>query len=360
MESNVKNIVFVHTAFLGDLLLSIGFLKNLKKKYPSAQIHLVCREGVGSLLQKLQLVDHCYEIQKGNSESYKTALVKLKSLSFDFLFSAHSSFRTAWFVRSIKADKKIAFRNFWNFIFYNQRVDKNKFWPEPLRVLQLLAAVDIETKQRLNQIQTTDFSKKNSSGLLPLPPEWSQISIPMSSQISAEEDVDVPFYAIFPGSVWNTKKWREEHFVQLAKNLSQNAKVLLFGGKDEKELCEVIAAQVESSAYPVEVVAGKLNLFEVVQKLAKAQVVISNDSAGAHLAAVANVPTVAIFGPTVTSFGYRPWSPLSTVVENENLSCRPCGKHGHKVCPIGTHECMKSIAASEVLKAINLLKTLSH
>ena len=48
---------------------------------------------------------------------------------------------------------------------------------------------------------------------------------------------------------------------------------------------------------------------------------------------------------------YRPWQNKAVVVQNKNLDCRPCGKHGHASCPIKTHECMKSIAPSQVLEA---------
>jgi heptosyltransferase-2 len=85
------------------------------------------------------------------------------------------------------------------------------------------------------------------------------------------------------------------------------------------------------------------------------KVVVSNDSGAMHLASVAEVPTVAIFGPTVLEFGYQPWNNMSAVVENKEINCRPCGKHGHEKCPIGTHVCMTSISANQVLEKIKAL-----
>jgi heptosyltransferase-2 len=71
-----------------------------------------------------------------------------------------------------------------------------------------------------------------------------------------------------------------------------------------------------------------------------------------HLAATSETPSVVIFGPTILEFGFRPWQDRVFVVETHGLACRPCGKHGHKKCPIGTHICMKQISKDEVLEKL--------
>jgi len=57
---------------------------------------------------------------------------------------------------------------------------------------------------------------------------------------------------------------------------------------------------------------------------------------------------VAIFGPTVPSFGFNPYGDHDRVVETKGLSCRPCSIHGSAKCPIGTFECMLDIEARDV------------
>jgi heptosyltransferase-2 len=74
------------------------------------------------------------------------------------------------------------------------------------------------------------------------------------------------------------------------------------------------------------------------------------------LAALVSAPTVGIFGPTILEFGFRPWNSNAIVVEtHKQLTCRPCGKHGPQVCPVGTHECMESINVETVWKAGQIL-----
>ena len=76
------------------------------------------------------------------------------------------------------------------------------------------------------------------------------------------------------------------------------------------------------------------------------------------MAASVNTAVVVIFGPTTLELGFRPWSNNSKIVQNSNLNCRPCGKHGHQVCPLGHHHCMINIKADSVIKAaLDLLNT---
>jgi heptosyltransferase-2 len=70
-----------------------------------------------------------------------------------------------------------------------------------------------------------------------------------------------------------------------------------------------------------------------------------------HAASVTGLPTIAIFGPTVLDFGFRPWNEKSAVVQLD-LHCRPCAAHGGKKCPIGTHACMRDLSYRQVEKAL--------
>lgn len=365
-----KHILFIQTAFLGDLLLSTALLKNLKRLYPQAQLHLLCRQGLGGIFKELDLVHHSYEIKKGNSQSYKEASDKLQAYEFEIIFSAHESLRTAFLVKSLRAKNKVCFKNAWNFLFYNQRVKKNKQWPESLRVLQLLTALHPELYSELAVHEKTNFSKKQNNGILISPPERASIRCTAELEIKRDLSLMSPekrdwfdlrdFYVLFPGSVWETKKWPENKWIDLARELSRTKTVVLCGGKDEFAICENIRKALQNTAYPVLNNAGTLSLNEVMQFLINARAVISNDSAGSHMAALADRPTLVVYGPTIPEFGYRPWSTLSTFVQIEDLSCRPCGPHGHRRCPLETHECMKSLSAQQVVKALTLLETLSH
>lgn len=351
----------MQTAFLGDLLLSIPLLKKCRDLWPQHKLALVCRKGFGDFFIKTHLVDQVFEIEKGNSKTYSHIVEHLRYVEVDHLISPHESLRTAFFCSQIKAKHKIGFQKPWNFLVYSKRRLKNVQLPDALRQVSLLAPEDdILAKDLATYAQTEKPYSTEEYGRLPRSPKWASMSL--RHQIlempeiynSLHERFELKGFdngkaiLIFPGSVWATKRWTEEGFIGVGRALqAKGYQVYVMGGPGEEELAEKISASIPGSIS----LAGKTKIIESAQLIARAQLVIGNDSASTHLAAVCETPLIAVFGPTVLEFGYRPWSAEAYVVQDENLKCRPCGKHGHKVCPIKTHACMKNISAEDVLQS---------
>ena len=179
----------------------------------------------------------------------------------------------------------------------------------------------------------------------------------INSNLSTSSSPALPqngFVYLVPGSVWATKMWPLENFTELAKQLDQAGyQVLITGAKAEEIICDKICKQVPNAIN----IAGKTSLYQSALLFHFAKLVIANDSGAMHLAATQDTPTIALFGPTVLRFGYRPWNNNAKVIENNQVRCRPCGKHGPNKCPIGTHECMRSITPEAVFaKAKQLLR----
>ncbi|MEN0059028.1 MAG: glycosyltransferase family 9 protein, partial [Bdellovibrio sp.] len=203
-----------------------------------------------------------------------------------------------------------------------------------------------------------------SYGHLSAAPSWASMSLrrPLLEMTSLYESLKEHFalkgfengkaVLLFPGSVWATKRWTEEGFIKTGQALqAKGFHIYVMGGPGEETLSEEVAAAIPGAVS----LAGKTKIIESAQLIVRAALVVGNDSASTHLAAVCETPLIAVFGPTVLEFGFRPWSAQSYVVQKEGLACRPCGKHGHQVCPIKTHECMKSISAEEVLRTAGFI-----
>jgi heptosyltransferase-2 len=158
--------------------------------------------------------------------------------------------------------------------------------------------------------------------------------------------------ALAPGSVWNTKRWPEEHFRALGRLLADEGyAVVLIGGPGDVGLCDRIAAGI-----PREMVlqaAGKCSLLQSAELIRRSRVLVSNDSAPMHIAVGVRTPVVGIFGATSPSFGFAPIGTDDIVVERDDLSCKPCSIHGGTRCPIGTFECMISLSPSLVAERVH-------
>jgi heptosyltransferase-2 len=151
-----------------------------------------------------------------------------------------------------------------------------------------------------------------------------------------------PVVALCPGSTNSrAKRWPAERYAALADMLMEEAgvDVVLVGAREELEVTrEVVAAM---SRAPV-VLTGETDLARSVAVLSLADLLVSNDTGPAHVAAALGRPVVVVFGPT-NPLTTRPFSALAEVVRRPP-ECAPCMLRD---CPID-HRCMTAVAPAEV------------
>ena len=158
---------------------------------------------------------------------------------------------------------------------------------------------------------------------------------------------------VSPGAAFGTaKRWLPERFAESVAQIGEPA--ALFGSKDERDLCENIAADLRSRGIRVHNFAGETTLAEYIDLTAACRVYITNDSGSMHIASALDVPTVAIFGAT-DHVGTGPTGTLARVVR-ETVECSPCLL---RECPID-HRCMKAVTSERVVREANELISLSR
>ena len=117
------------------------------------------------------------------------------------------------------------------------------------------------------------------------------------------------------------RRWEPEKFAELAKRLIEghSAKILLFGGTDEKELKTEIFRLINSeNVFIIE--TESLNQSSAIMK--RCNVFITNDSSQMHIASALQLKVVALIGPT--NYHYiHPWKTEHKIV-SLNLDCAPC------------------------------------
>ncbi|MES2962717.1 MAG: glycosyltransferase family 9 protein [Bdellovibrionota bacterium] len=368
--------MIVQTAFLGDMLLSLPLIRTMKTAWPNDRLVVLVRKGVGSFLRDAGVVDEVVEVDKSSGASWREAGRALRSREFELVVCPHESIRSALFVRKLRAKKKIGFTRFFNSFAFDVRLERRLELPEALRQLALVANEIPSVEPLIEKFAAISIGSGGQgpvTGQLLLPPEsadmrvagltalreafesgndWRSLLTEKSRTVADELGVGKkPLVVLAPGSVWKTKMWTSEGYVEVAKAwLARGARVAIFGSPEEAELAGEIARA--SGAVSI---AGRTSLFESAEILALAELLVCNDSGAMHLGATAGTPTVSIFGPTVLELGYRPWNSRARVVQTK-LECRPCGKHGSKKCPLGTHACMKEISAKIVLDAADELR----
>ena len=164
-----------------------------------------------------------------------------------------------------------------------------------------------------------------------------------------------PFAALAPGSVWATKRW--PYYAELAARLADDVGVVVVGGPGDRAL----AAAIVAACPPGRAIdaTGRLSLLASAALLARARLLVTNDSAPQHLASAVGTPTLAVFGPTVPAFGFGPLAPGSATAGLAELACRPCDRHGPPACPLGHWRCMRAQTADTIAAAARGLPVVS-
>jgi ADP-heptose:LPS heptosyltransferase len=146
---------------------------------------------------------------------------------------------------------------------------------------------------------------------------------------------------IAPGSGAREKNWPEEFFLTVVTWWLQavNGAVVLLTGPVEEEW-----GGTERLRHSC-IVASDLTLSRAAALLARCDVYLGNDSGITHLAAIAGVRTVALFGPSNS----RQWAPRGrrVTIVSRNIKCSPCQIPMMKSCP--HHSCLSELHPKDVI-----------
>ena len=164
-------------------------------------------------------------------------------------------------------------------------------------------------------------------------------------------DVKENYITIAPASVWVTKQYPAEKWVEFIKKVPATTSIYLLGGGADNDKLEFIRNSCLD--HDIKNLAGKLNLRESASLMKSAKMNFVNDSAPLHLGSAVNAPVTAVFCSTVPEFGFGPLSEDGVVIQAEiELDCRPCGIHGHNSCPRNHFKCAHEIPVMKLVQRL--------
>jgi heptosyltransferase-2 len=341
-STDFSRFAILQTAFLGDVALTLPLADALRRYRPTADITFVTTPLALPLVECSDTVTTPLAFDKRKSHSglsgIRTIAAQLRRLNIDCIIAPHRSLRTSLLTALTRPKFSIGFsRNSASFL-YTRQIEYPAQLHEVERNIMLLSAFE----DIVNPIEK------------PIPPPQLTIQKADNEKINSivtRFGLRTPLIALAPGSVWATKRWLEEYFVATAQYLvAKGYSCVIIGGNEDRELCERIA---ESSGAVS--LAGETSIVQSIALLTRCSALLTNDSAPTHLAWIAGCPTATIFGATSPKFGFAPRGGSSVILQNETLGCRPCAIHGGNHCPLGTHECMKSVKPERAIRAIEII-----
>lgn len=315
-------ILLVQTSFLGDVILSTPVIAAIRRRFPNSEIWMLTTPAARGLVERDPYLAGVLTFDKNGAERSLSALwrkaAELRRIKFNRAFALQRSARTSLLLWLAGIPSRVGFVSAKLPWLFHERRPRDTTVHDVLRNLQLVG-------------DPADFLQDL------------RIFIPSENEVSEElrEQLEraVRPVVLVPGSVWPTKRWDWRGYREVARSfIAEGRSVLLLGSAAEQELASLVAGNL-----PVLNLAGKTTLSETVWALARASVVVCNDSMSLHLASALKVPSVAIFCATSPSFGFGPWQNKSVVIEVDGLACKPCSRHGSRNCPTGTWACSRDI-----------------
>jgi lipopolysaccharide heptosyltransferase II len=152
-----------------------------------------------------------------------------------------------------------------------------------------------------------------------------------------------PWVAVHPGGTAPSRRYPPEHFGEVVRGLSvAGVAVVLTGAADEQPL---VRAVQHAAGVPTRSLAGRLGVAELAAILARARVLVSNNTGPVHVAAAVGTPVVDLYAQTNPQ--HTPWSVAHRVLFHD-VPCKYCYK---SVCPQGHHDCLRRVAPASVVAA---------
>ncbi len=345
MRKEIKKILVIRFSSLGDIILTTPVLETLRAKFPRSQIYFLTKTRYADLLVHDPRIHTLIEFDpQGNHKGFKgfkRLSRELNSNNFDLLIDLHSNLRSFFLRHLVKSRIKTKYRKRWfsRFLMVNFKFLKI----QPVRTL--------ESYLRIFKKLQIEPEKKTPTLFV------GQDDIEYANKFLLEAGIkkDDIVIGIHPGAKWETKRWDEEKFEWVCRNLIQkeNLKIVLFGDSDEEKLIQKIA---EKSPNTKIIRAIGLSLSRLMSLIKSCDCLITNDSGPMHIAEGFKVPVVAIFGPTHPQLGFAPVGP-ENVVLCAYVKCSPCSLHGERKCRKKSRLCMDLITPDMVVEAVeDLLK----
>lgn len=341
---SLDRIIVVSPNWLGDAVMALPALADVRRHYPSAHLAVAARGVVAPLFQMVAGVDEVITLPGRGGvrvlSSWRQDATALARGGFDAVLLLPNSFATGLIASRSGIGERWGFATDWRARFLTRAV------PKPAAPLHQGAYY---------QALTTAL------GIPPGPLHarvWPDLEWARQVLREIGLDVDEPFAVFAPGAAYGrAKQWLPERFAALAHELIQQRgwSVVMVGANADREVCREIERRLPKTGSRINWLidfAGKSDLATLAGILAAARAVVSNDSGAMHLAGAVGTHVVAMFGATnerrTSPLPAGPDAPAPTILTH-SVFCRPCML---RECPID-HRCMRGITAERAFEALS-------
>jgi len=342
ISGQVSRILIRGTNWVGDAVMSIPALKEIRRLYPDAHISLLVRTWVRDVYAAADFVDELIEFDKPSGHGGPIGIwrlsCELRKRQFDMAILLQNAFEAAFLAWLAGIPVRVGYaRDFRSLLLTHPcKIDA-----EVLKVHQVYYYLDMLSQvSLLGQRLWQDRGYACSLSVTVRDSDCLDAKRMLADRGIRMGDILV---GISPGASYGgAKRWPSERFARVADELTSScgARVVIFGAGGERAIAEQVASLMKHEAV---VLAGETTLGQLMALLRQCSLFITNDSGPMHLAAALDVPQIAIFGST-SEIATGPINADAQVIKNP-VPCSPCFL---RECPTD-FRCMTGIEVDQVL-----------
>lgn len=341
----LHRILIRSTNWIGDAVMSVAALRELRRLCPKSHLTLLARDWVAGLFREQGLVDELMEFpgQLGSWRRLKWITSHLPKFDLALLFP--NALGPALEVFSARIPERWGFRG-----DGRSPLLTKGFRPRAVELghHQVFHYLDLLYRCGLSELDYLADEGFQPDVRLRAPRLGKEKASLLLIAKGAKQGH--PLVAIHAGATFGPAKcWFKERFAQVADNLiaCRDVQVALIGSAEERTTARQLAAEMVHD--PINL-AGDTDLSTLMGVLSQSALLLTNDSGPMHLAAALGLPQVALFGSTDD----RATAPFdrSAHVIHKHVACSPCLL---RECPIDLR-CFDAIGVDEVTdRALQLL-----
>ena len=320
--------------WLGDGVMAIPFLRALKASDPEGRLAVLARPSLAPIFPMTGAVDETWRSRGRDVAGFAGDVLAGRRAHPDEIWVLPHSFRSALLAFAIGGRRRFGYRGDRRGSFLTHSASRPPAVGHQLRDEdRLLALAGIAPDEGPPRLTISTAAASAAAREL----DMHQIDGPPGPVLLA------------PGAAFGpTKMWPAERFALLADALlDRGERAALVIGPGEGELGMLIARRAR---HRLPILGAELDTAQLAALLARARLLIGNDSGPAHLAAAVGTPVVVFFGPTDPGRTAPQGAPA--LVLDRYVFCSPCYL---ETCPY-QHECMEEITVEMALEsAVRLL-----
>jgi heptosyltransferase-2 len=342
----VSKILIRGTNWIGDAVMTLPAMSRLRESFPGARITMVATPTCAGVFDGSAFIDELL-VYNRRAQGWTAALNmarRLRAIGFDLALLFQNAFEAGLLGYASRAAIRVGFAGEGrNFLLTNAL-------PRPARSSSRHQSYDY-----LDLVMAAERAllgpQSSSAGIDAIPflastDEQRQAAAAVFERHSIAR-TDHPLIALNAGATNSRAKcWAPDRFAALADRLigATNGRIVLVGAQSERVVAAQVIAQMKKQGAVN--LAGETDLRALIGILSVADVLVSNDTGPAHIAAALGRPVLTIFGPT-NEFQTAPRGPCTSILRAEGIECARCM---FRDCPID-HRCMTRISAEEAASA---------